>query len=298
MSAFTDALEKAGLMLPSGADGVVAWSGTFQAVIDGLNALFDAEAVGLGAEVMRLPPVMSRKHFETSGYMKGFPQLAGTVHCFCGTEADHRTLLRCLSGGEDWTGQQSASDVVLTPAACYPVYPILARRGALAAGGAYIDIFSWCYRQEPSLDPARMRSFRVREFIRAGSAADIKAFRAHWMERGLAIAAMLGLQATMDVANDPFFGRPGALRAGMQREEQGKFELLIPIDSEKPNACASFNDHKDLFGTLFGLTQADGSLAQTGCVGFGLERIALALLRRHGLDPGAWPGPVQDALGL
>lgn len=293
---FSQELVAAGLMLPSGAQGVVAWSGVFERVLDGLERLLDREAAPHAMELVRFPPVMSRDHFVTSGYMKGFPQLAGTIHCFCGSEADHRALLRCMGAGEDWTAEQKATDVVLTPASCYPVYPLLARRGPLPPGGVTIDLQSWCYRQEPSDDPARIRSFRLREFVRAGSADDIRAHRALWMERAEAIAAMLGLQAEIDVANDPFFGRPGVLRAGMQREEQAKFELLITTGGEKPTACASFNDAKDLFGGVFGLVQSDGAVARTGCVGFGMERMTLALFHRHGLDPAAWPAPVRGAL--
>ena len=298
MSTLVEELVSAGLMLPSAAQGVVAWSGAFQSVVNGLERLLDNEAAGQGMEVVRFPPIMPRKHFETSGYMRGFPQLAGTIHCFCGTEADHRVLLRCLAENEDWTGQQQASDVVLTPAACYPVYPLLAQRGPLPEGGLTIDLASWCYRQEPSEHPARMRSFRLREFVRAGSAEDIQAFRKHWMGQAQEIAAGLGLRAEIDIANDPFFGRPGKLRAGMQREEQAKFELLIPIEGPSPSACASFNDAKDLFGSLFGLKQADGSTARTGCVGFGMERMVLALFRQHGVTLSEWPDAVRTTLGL
>ena len=38
-------------------------------------------------------------------------------------------------------------------------------------------------------------------------------------------------------------------------------------------------------------------MAHTSCVGFGLERIALALYRRHGFDRARWPSPVREALG-
>ena len=34
------------------------------------------------------------------------------------------------------------------------------------------------------------------------------------------------------------------------------------------------------------------------CVGFGLERIALALFKTHGLQIAKWPGEVRDVLGL
>jgi seryl-tRNA synthetase len=288
----------AGHMLESAAQGVVAWSGTAQRAIDGLERLLDRESAAHGMEVIRFPPVMPRSMFEASGYMKGFPHLAGTIHSFAGDEAGHRALLRCMEAKEDWTAGQRATDVVMTPACCYPLYPLLARRGRLPPGGVTVDILSWVYRQEPSDDPARMRSFRLREFVRAGAAADIAAFRRFWMDRAMAIAATLGLDAALDVANDPFFGRPGKLRAGMQREEEAKFELLISTGRDTPTACASFNDAKDLFGGAFGLQQADGTPAQTGCVGFGMERMVLAMFHRHGMDVGAWPSGVRAALGL
>ena len=40
---------------------------------------------------------------------------------------------------------------------------------------------------------------------------------------------------------------------------------------------------------------ADGEVAHSACVGFGMERIALALFRTHGLDPATWPVSVRAA---
>jgi hypothetical protein len=33
-------------------------------------------------------------------------------------------------------------------------------------------------------------------------------------------------------------------------------------------------------------------------VGFGLERVALALFKTHGLDPRSWPADVRNVLAL
>ena len=63
-----------------------------------------------------------------------------------------------------------------------------------------------------------------------------------------------------------------------------------------PTACMSFNYHQDAFGTKWGLTLEDGSTAHTACVGFGLERIALALFAKHGLETAEWPEDVRKAL--
>jgi seryl-tRNA synthetase len=240
---------------------------------------------------------MNRRHFETSGYLKSFPQLAGTVHSFCGAHHDHMDILDQLAAGEDWTGGQVATDVVLTPAACYPLYPVVAARGPLGAEGGLFDLQSYCFRHEPSEDPARMQLFRMHELVRIGDAEQVLAFRSTWLERGQALVASLGLPFSIDLANDPFFGRGGKLMAAGQRNQQLKFELLVPIrDEANPTACFSFNYHQDHFGLTWGLQTAKGETAHTACVGVGLERAALALLRHHGLAPQSWPASVREVL--
>ena len=102
---------------------------------------------------------------------------------------------------------------------------------------------------------------------------------------------------TADLSNDPFFGRPGRMLAANQREQALKFELLIPITSEEsPTACLSFNYHKDKFALNWKLQQANDELAHTACVGFGMERMALALLKHHGLSLSQWPSAVRAKL--
>jgi len=294
---FRDTLFDAGLLIASGVDGIYGRSGDFEAVVDGIDGLISRDGNMPGAEVVRFPPAMPRKVMETSGYLKGFPHLAGTVHCFCGDSRAHRTLLQCLDAGEDWTGQQECVDLALTPAACYPVYPMIAARGVVKAAGNIVDVSSYCFRHEPSLEPTRMQLFRMREFVFIGAPEDVKAFRDMWAERGRKIIGGLGLPVTIDVANDPFFGRAGKIMAESQREQALKYELLVPVNSaENLTACLSFNYHMDHFSEIWNLRMDDGTLAHTACVGFGFERLALALFRHHGFDRLNWPETVRTAL--
>jgi seryl-tRNA synthetase len=295
--AYRDELLKHGLLISMGVEGLYGRSGTFESIVEAVDQYVTRVGGGDGAEVMRFPPGISRQVFEESEYLKSFPQLAGTVHSFMGNDKDHAALLSALENKEDWTGQQKATQVVLTPAACYPVYPTLAGRGALPQGGALVDVFSYCFRHEPSFEPTRMQLFRMREYIRMGSPEQVQEFRETWMKRGETMMSELGLPVTMDVANDPFFGRPGRMLAANQREQALKFELLIPVGStENLTACLSFNYHKDKFALNWKLKQAQGELAHTACVGFGMERITLALLKHHGFDPGKWPTAVRSKL--
>lgn len=292
-----DRLFAAGHLIDTGVDGLYGRGGVFEDVIQRFDALVSAFGADQQAEVIRFPPGMNRAHFEGSGYMKSFPQLAGTVHSFCGCELDHVNLLQCMTDGGDWTKGQEATDIVLTPAACYPLYPTVARRGQLPDRGGIFDLQSYCFRHEPSKDPARMQLFRMREYVRMGTPDEVMAFRQSWMERGQELIASIGLPVAIDVANDPFFGRAGRMLSNNQRDQNLKFELLVPVTStEKPTACLSFNYHQDHFGKTWGLTTADGEVAHTACVGFGLERVALALFAHHGLDTGSWPAEVRKVL--
>ncbi|MBE7219179.1 MAG: amino acid--[acyl-carrier-protein] ligase, partial [Caulobacteraceae bacterium] len=283
--AFLDALFDDGVLIKTGVDGLYGRSGAFEAVIDRFTTRVAELAADDRATRIHFPPGMPRRNLEKSGYLKSFPQLAGCVHSFTGGEADHARLLGLLETGEDWTEAQDATEVALTPAACYPLYPTVAAQGPLAADGVLYELSSYCFRHEPSQDPARMQLFRMKEFVRIGTPEAVTAFRETWLARGRALIESLGLPCVVDVANDPFFGRAGRMMANNQRDQNLKFELLIPVTSdETPTACLSFNYHQQHFGQLWGIAFADGTPASSACVGFGLERTALALFRHHGTD--------------
>lgn len=291
-----DQLIAAGLLIPTGVEGLYGRSGVFEDVIARFEALVTAVGAADGAEVLRFPPAMTRAQLQSSGYMKSFPQLAGTVHSFCGGDCEHMDLLAKLDAGEDWTAGQQATDIALTPAACYPLYPMIAAQGPLPPRGRLFDVQSYCFRHEPSADPARMQLFRMREYVRAGAPEQVQAFRAEWIDRAERLIARLQLPFEVVPANDPFFGRAGKMMKVNQRELGLKLEMVVPVANAQPTACLSFNYHQNHFGDTWGVKQADGSPAHTACVGFGLERIALALFRHHGLDPQAWPQDVRAAL--
>ena len=296
-SAYRDALLASGLLISTGVDGLYGRGAVFETVTTALDDAVTRLAAGDGAERMRFPPVLAREIFLASGYLKSFPHLAGTVQCFCGNEADHRRWLATLEAGGDGAEFQRTAEIVLTPAACYPVSPVIAARGPLAEAGALVDVYSYCFRHEPSVDPCRMQMFRMRELVRIGTAEAVLAFRAEWLERGAAFLAGLALPCATDLAHDPFFGRAGKLMAEGQRDQELKYEMLIPVTAETgPTACISLNYHITHFSEIWPLRSAAGEPAHTGCVAFGIERLALALFRHHGLDPAGWPVAVRATL--
>ncbi len=296
-ASFLERLLDAGLLVETEADGVYGQGPEFERVRIAFDDAVTRLAAGDDMESMRFPPILSRYQLETNGYLGSFPHLAGTVFSFSGGDGAALEQEGRAARHEDWSEFQTMSDVVLAPAACYPVYPEIAKRGVLPPGGATVDTgAAWVFRNEPSRDPARMRSFHMRELVRIADPADILAYRNLWLDRTVGLFERLGLDASSEIASDPFFGRVGRMLAANQRDQELKFELLAQIGGPEPTAIASFNYHQDHFTLVYGLGLEGGGIAHTGCVAFGVERCTLALFRAHGVDVDAWPREVRSEL--
>jgi len=84
-----------------------------------------------------------------------------------------------------------------------------------------------------------------------------------------------------------------------QLQQALKFELLIPYHAgAQPTACMSFNYHREHFGQVWDIKDAHGELAHTGCVAFGMDRLAVALFANHGLQTALWPASTRRALSM
>jgi len=294
---FLEDLFEHGLLLRTGTPGVYGRGSLFEDVRERFDALVTRAAASDESESLRFPPLLARHHLEATGYVGYFPHLAGTIFAFDGSEGDAVEQAERAARHDDWSEYQSMTDLVLVPAACYPVYQAIAARGPLPAGGTTIDAGgAYVFRREPAGDPARLQMFHQREMVRIGKPDAVAAWRDTWRDRAIEVLRRVGLDADVDVASDPFFGRPGRMLAANQRAQELKFEVTIPIASPVPTAVASFNYHQEHFVQSFGIELADGGVAHTACLGFGLERITLGLLRKHGLDPQQWPTAVRDEL--
>jgi seryl-tRNA synthetase len=292
---FFRGLVDAGLIVPVGVPGIFGRNHVFEDVLERFNGLVTDLAKDDGAEYFVYPPTIDRKVLEKTDYMDSFPDLAGTVFSFRGKELTARQLSEAIHNGGNWEQYQDMTDVALNPAACYPVYPSFT--GTVPKEGKLVTMFNWVFRNEPSQEPTRMQSFRVREFVRCGTPGQVVEWRDMWLQRGLHLLESLHLPVHAEVASDPFFGKGGKMLAMSQRQQKLKFEVAAPVISEEnPTALCSFNFHQKHFGEAFHIRTEDGEVANTACLGFGLERVAMALFQAHGFDPGKWPPEVRDKL--
>lgn len=296
---YLDELVEAGLLTRTGVHGLYARGGAFERVRLGFDALVTRTAAPESPEPLLFPPLLPREQLETSGYLGSFPHLVGTVFAFDGDEHAAAEQLDLASRHEDWSGFQQMSEMVLMPAACYPLYPAVAARGPLPEGGLTLDTGdSYVFRREPSSDPARMQIFHMREIVRVAERDTVIEWRGEWRARAEELLRSLGLEVELEVANDPFFGRTGRMLASVQRDQELKWELLAPVAGNKPTAIASSNYHQDHFGHTYSLETYAGEPAHTGCMAFGEERVTLALFSAHGLDTRSWPAGLREKLEL
>ena len=145
-----------------------------------------------------------------------------------------------------------------------------------------------------------MQIFRQREFVRLGTAEQALAHRDYWLETGREMLNCVGLDVQPVVANDPFFGR-GGTHDGGHAEGAGP---EVRVGHRRWRLGRKANRHHFLqlpprpFRPRLRYWLEDGSAAHTACIGFGLERIALALFMTHGCDPDGWPSDVKNVLEL
>jgi seryl-tRNA synthetase len=292
---FRHDLLSAGVLIPTGVEGLYGRSRTYESVADAMDLMVLRVGADQQASSVRFPPVMPWATFERNGYLESFPDQMGSVHTFRGDERQHAELLRRTEEQEDRAPLLESTDMVLCPAVCHPLYPTMG--GVLPEGGSRVEVYGYCFRHEPSTDPFRMQAFRQHDYVYLGTPEGAQAHRDLWIDRGLDTLTRLGLEVKSVIANDPFFGRPGRMLAANQRNEELKYEIVTPVYAiERETAISSSNCHLDHFGRPFGIETPDGEVAHTACFGFGVDRITLALLHRHGLDLDRWPASVRSQL--
>ena len=300
-----------GLPIPTDVAGVYLFPESFEAIIALLRRGIAAMAADEPFRRLAIPPVISRRAIEHAGYVKTFPQLLGTVHSYGGTSKQWGRLSPLIEEGGEWHTDQRISDVVLLPAACYPVYASLS--GRTLTGPAKFAVDANCFRQEATSEIGRLRSFRMSELVTASSEEYCLRWRGRWLDRVADWFTAMGLDVSIDVADDPFFGPGRKLFQAAQRVQELKLELRVPVLGDAATgtvqAIASANYHKDHFGEVYGFRAGSASaasvsssesseqapLGHTSCMAFGLERIALALINIHGARSDRWSPAVRSA---
>lgn len=190
----------------------------------------------------------------------------------------------------------TSSDAVLRPAICLPVYR--AREGAtLPAGGTTVTSSGRAFRYESSNlgGMHRLWDFSMREIVFLDAPDAIEARRAALVEAVTTLMSEWDLSFRLVSANDPFFATIRGSKALWQRTRGLKYEVLVDVGAGSI-AAGSINFAGATMADAFQIRSVDGAIANTACVGFGLERLVLALFGQHGFDAERWPNAMREVV--
>jgi seryl-tRNA synthetase len=259
------------------------------------------DALRAGASPHQFPSLVGADLLERCGYLRSFPHSLSFVSHL---REDHAHIqefardVRCEDGGLKLDPEAlSRVECLLSPTVCFHCYAWLEGR-RLARPAAY-TARGKCFRYESGNMSRleRLWDFTMRELIFVGPETYVRAERDKSVERLTALLDEWGLSYEIKSATDPFF-IDGLSASLFQLAFDLKYEVRAALPYKgKTLAVGSFNLHRDHFGRALDITCADGEPVSTGCVGFGLERLALAFLAQHGLDAEGWPASVAAEVG-
>jgi seryl-tRNA synthetase len=281
--------------------GVFALGPLLTRLIAWFEGRFLELADSFGAAPYRFPTLIPARYLERVDYFSAFPHsLTFATHLHTDLDAiDHFAKeAACDENGELGAPAGSFAPVraLLSPAVCYHLYFALADH-PLPEGQVIATAVGNCFRHEAinltSLE--RLWNFTMREVIFVGPKEFVLDNREVARQRMAKLFEQIGLAYRVESANDPFFIGEFRKQVAFQSAFQLKYEIRARLPfNDSTLAVGSYNYHQDFFGRRLNISLPDGSAAHTGCVAFGLERMAYAFLAQFGLDPGEWPEMVRQ----
>jgi seryl-tRNA synthetase len=286
--------------------GEVAQEGTGFAVLgpvlSGLVDYFESQFVGLsrsfGATGYRFPALMSAALLDRVEYFRSFPHSLSFV-CHMREDLDaiegFAQAAHCQDGVLQMDRQALSSvAAVLSPAVCFHYYGTLS--GTRLPQGVCVTGVGSCFRYESSnmISLERLWNFSMREIIFVGPRDFVLDNREAARKKVAELLEAWGFAYRVEGASDPFFIGDFKKQVAFQGAFQLKYEIRAAIPHRQGTlAVGSYNFHQDFFGRHLDITMENGTPAFTGCVAFGLERMAYAFVAQYGLDRGAWPESVR-----
>lgn len=269
-------------------------------LIDIFQADVTAElARPFAAQPRQYPSLIGADLLHQCKYIKSFPQSLNLVaHLKPDLDSIQQFARQVEWNGDSLTvapGTLADPRVLLSPSVCFHCYRWLADT-AMPANQSFTATGK-CFRYESGNMKGleRLWDFTMREVIWVGDGDYVCDQRQRAIDLSAKMLDKWGLAYQIKTATDPFFIDSYGMQAAFQRAFDLKFEVLAPLPYKGASsflAIGSFNFHQEFFGRAFNIQTASGEAASTGCLGFGLERVGLAFLAQHGIDPARWPKPV------
>ncbi len=285
------------------ASGVYALGPLLTRLINWFESRFVALADSFSAQPYRFPTLIPARYMERVGYFRAFPHslsFATHLHSELDNIDQFAQHAACDEQGNLNVPMERFAQfkALLSPAVCYHLYFALADK-PLPNGRVTATAVGNCFRYESSnlTSLERLWNFTMREVIFVGPKEFVLENREIARQRMQKVFAEIGLAYRVESANDPFFIGEFRKQVAFQSAFQLKYEIRARLPfKDSTLAVGSYNYHQDFFGRHLNITLPDGSPTHTGCVAFGLERIAFAFLAQFGFDTAKWPKVIKESI--
>lgn len=250
-------------------------------------------AAPFGATEETYPNVIPIEKLSKTGHFSSFPEHLHFVTHLCEDLDILDSFASRAEGGADQivpkASEFAGAELVHNPATCYHCYA--AREGSPLDENTVVTAVTQCHRYESSNHQqfGRLMEFSLREVVFLGDPDFVRDQREEVLRRVQDWVERWQLFGQLVPANDPFFTNDFAPKAQQQRRLAMKYEYVADLGDETDIAVLSSNLHGPTFGKAFDIKQ-NGRVVSTGCLGFGLERLAMALMVQHGPSPQTWQG--------
>ncbi|MBF0381182.1 MAG: hypothetical protein HQL69_09200 [Magnetococcales bacterium] len=266
------------------------------------QAKMEELALVSGADPRSFPAMIPAEYLEKLKYLRNFPHSMtfvthlredlDTIDTFAKQAHTHKGDIKMQDG--------SLAEVrnLLSPAICYHNYLALAN-STLGQDPTVTVASGNCFRYESSnMDGLeRLWNFTMLEIIFVGSKDKVLEGITQITGEASKILQKVGLSFRIESANDPFFLDDFGVQSNFQYARDLKYEFLATLPyKDSLFAIGSRNYHQDFFGRSNNIKDQQGKIAHTGCVGFGLERLAYAFVAQYGPDPKDWPENVRTEI--
>jgi hypothetical protein len=250
------------------------------------------------AEPHQFPTLIGADVMERCKYLRSFPHSLSLVSHL----REDLGAIQNFARTAHWDGSGLVCDsadlseikCLLSPAVCFNCYAWL--QDSRQPEPRTFTAIGKCFRYESGNlgGLERLWDFTMREIIFVGPQEYVLTKRQKAIDEAAKLLDEWELAYEIKSATDPFFIDEYSI-ATFQMAFELKYEVHASLPYKgKTLAVGSFNFHQDLFGRSLNIRSASEAAANTGCVGFGLERLALAFLAQHGLDAKRWPAAVAD----
>lgn len=272
--------------------GYYALGGRFYQLLKILDAKILAFTKTQKAEEVDYPITISLETLNKSHFFDRTPQFANFISTIKEDLCNISSLSKKVKTSQDddsFKAHLNSPKHMCRSAVCLNAYPTF--QGRTLSKPVSLTTIGKVFRNESKQVEGleRMYEFTVRDTIYFGPSA--------WVEEKLEecftwykdLIVLLDLQASIEVASDPFFVDNIKTLQFFQKAEQSKSEIRFFIpDSKKAISVGSLNNHGSHFSKSHEIKLENGEFATTACTGFGLERLLFAILSQHGINEEFW----------